>query len=100
MKTTVEKLSFPCEIKDKIKMKVSTGNLNIDFISGHLIKIDKTNLSLEEPHKIIVKNKNYVLLALLYNNNQDKIYLPNYNLEISFTKYVSILNFMNKNSDN
>ncbi len=97
MKTTVEKLSFPCEIKDKIKMKVGTSNLSIDFISGHLVKINKTNLSVEEPHKIIAKNKEGILIALLYNSNQDKIYLPNYNTVISFTKFVSILNFMNKN---
>ena len=94
MKTVITELPFPCEIKNKIKMKVSTGNLEINFLSGHLIKIDNTNISIEEPHRIIVKKDNMVLLAMLY-NNEDKIYLPN-NIIITLTKYISILNSMNK----
>lgn len=95
MKTVITELPFPCEIKNKIKMKVSTGNLEINFLSGHLIKIDNTNISIEEPHRIIVKKDNMILLAMLY-NNEDKIYLPNNNIIITLTKYISILNSMNK----
>ena len=95
MKTTIESLDFPSEIKNKLKMKVSTTNLKIEFISGHIIKFDKTNLSVREPHRIIVSNSNKTLIALLYDDN-DKIYLPNHNAIISFTKYINILNNMNK----
>lgn len=95
MKTTIENLEFPCEIKKKLKMKVSMGNLEVEFIDGHLIKLDKTNLSVQEPHKIIVSNKKNTLVALLY-ENEDKIYLPSENAIISITKYISILNTMNK----
>lgn len=95
MKTVITELPFPCEIKNKIKMKVSTGNLEINFLSGHLIKIDNTNISIEEPHRIIVKKDNMILLAMLY-NNEDKIYLPNNNIIITLTKYISILNSMNR----
>lgn len=95
MKTVITELPFPCEIKNKIKMKVSTGNLEINFLSGHLIKIDNTNISIEEPHQIIVKKDNMVLLAMLY-ENEEKIYLPNNNIIITLTKYISILNYMNK----
>lgn len=95
MKTTIENLEFPCEIKKKLKMKVSMGNLEVEFIDGHLIKFDKTNLSVQEPHKIIVSNKNHTLIALLY-NDEDKIYIPSDNAIISITKYISILNTMNK----
>ena len=95
MKTVITELPFPCEIKNKIKMKVSTGNLEINFLWGHLIKIDNTNISIEQPHRIIVKKDNTVLLAMLY-NNEDKIYLPNNNIIITLTKYISILNSMNK----
>ena len=41
MKTTTENLEFPCEIKKKLKMKVSVGNLEAQFIDGNLIKFDK-----------------------------------------------------------
>lgn len=95
MKTVITELPFPCEIKNKIKMKVSTGNLEINFLSGHLIKIDNTNISIEEPHRIIVKKDNMILFAMLY-NNEDKIYLPNNNIIITLTKYISILNSINK----
>jgi len=95
MKTVITELPFPCEIKNKIKMKVSTGNLEINFLSGHLIKIDNTNISIEELHRIIVKKDNMILFAMFY-NNEDKIYLPNNNIIITLTKYISILNSMNK----
>lgn len=95
MKTTIETLEFPCEIKKKLKMKVSMGNLEVEFIDGHLIKFDKTNLSVQEPYKIIVNNKHHTLIALLY-NAEDKIYIPSDNAIISITKYISILNTMNK----
>lgn len=60
-----------------------------------MIKFDKTNLSVQEPYKIIVNNKHHTLIALLY-NDEDKIYIPSDNAIISITKYISILNTMNK----
>ena len=95
MKTTIESLDFPSEIKNKLKMKVSMANLKIEFLSGHIIKFDKTNLSVQEPHRIIVSNSSQVLIALVY-DNIDKIYLLNHNAIISFTKYINILNNINK----
>ena len=73
MKTTIESLDFPSEIKNKLKMKVSKTNLKLEFIYGHIINFDKTNLSVREPHRIIVSKSNNVLIALLYDDN-DKIY--------------------------
>ena len=95
MKTTIENLEFPSDIKKRLKMKVSTTNLEVEFIDRHLIKFDKTNLSVQEPYKIIVSNKKNTLIALLY-DNEDKIYLPSDNTIISLTKYISLLNTMNK----
>jgi len=46
MKTTIETLEFPCEIKKKLKIKVSMGNLGINYIDGHPIKFDKTKFTL------------------------------------------------------
>lgn len=95
LKTTIETLKFPCEFKKKLKMKASLGNLSINLIDGHLIKINNTNLIITEPHKIIIKNSSTTLIAYLYEDN-DKIYLPVSNAIISFTKFVTILNEMNK----
>ena len=95
MKMTIETLEFPCEFKNKLKMKASLGNLSISFTSGHIIKINNTNLSVTEPYKIIIENNSKILIAYLYEDN-DKIYLPISNAIISFTKFITILNEMNK----
>lgn len=95
MKMTIETLEFPCEFKKKLKMKASLGNLSISFTSGHIIKINNTNLSVTELYKIIIENNSKILIAYLYEDN-DKIYLPISNAIISFTKFITILNEMNK----
>lgn len=95
MKMTIETLEFPCEFKKKLKMKASLGNLSISFTSGHIIKINNTNLSVTEPYKIIIENNSKILIAYLYEDN-DKIYLAISNAIISFTKFITILNEMNK----
>ena len=46
MKATIETLDFPECIKRKLKMKVGTSKLDIKFLSGHIIKFNKTNLSI------------------------------------------------------
>ena len=61
-----------------------------------MIKFNKTNLSIMEPHKIIISNSTVTLVALLY-EDIEKIYLPRENAIISFTKYITIINAMNKN---
>ena len=95
MKITIENLDFPSDVKEKLKMKVSTSNLNFKFLPGHIIKFNNTNLCVKEPHKIITNNSKQILIALLYDDSK-KIYLPSHNAVISFTKYASILNKMNK----
>ncbi len=94
MKTTIETLKFPCEFKKKLKMKVSLGNLSINLIDGHLIKINNTNLSITEPYKIIIKNGSNTLIAYLY-EDIDRIYLPTSNAIISFTKFTQIISEIN-----
>lgn len=73
MKTTIEQLDFPCEIQKKLKMKVSTTNLEIKFLPGHMIKFNQTNLSVREPHRIIASSSKGTLIALLYDNNKKTI---------------------------
>ena len=57
----------------------------------------KTGFTSQAKNCLIAASKkdNMVLLAMLY-NNEDKIYLPNNNIIITLTKYISILNYMNK----
>lgn len=51
---------------DKIKIKTSFTNLSIKFVNNHIIKFNKTNLSVHEQHKIIISNSYNTLIALLY----------------------------------
>lgn len=78
-----------------MKIKASLGNLSIDYIDGHLVKINNTNLSVIEPYKMIIKNSKSTLIAYFYEDN-GKIYLPVSNVIISLTKFTQILNVMNK----
>ncbi len=71
MKTTIENLIFPCEIKNKLKIKGSFGNLDIKYIDGHLIKFDNTNLSVTEPHKIIISNESICLILISYDDDNN-----------------------------
>ena len=95
MKTTIETLTFPWEVIDKIKIKTSFRNLSIRFVNGHIIKFNKTNLSIREPHKIIISNSYNTLVALLYDDT-NKIYIPNDNAVITLSKFIQIINTMNK----
>lgn len=44
-------------------MNVSMRNLDINYMEGHFIKFDKTNLSVQESHKVIDSNKKSTLIA-------------------------------------
>lgn len=93
MKISVEFLPFPSVVKDKIKTKASLKNLSIKYINGHKIIINKTNLSIIEPHKIIISNSYNTLIAYIYEDS-NKIYLPN-NVIITLSKLIEIINTLN-----
>lgn len=87
MKTTIEQLDFPCEIQKKLKMKVSTTNLEIKFLPGHMIKFNQTNLSVREPHRIIASSSKGTLIALLYDNNKKNDLACEIIIELGDKKY-------------
>ena len=72
MKITIENLIFPSELFDSVKFKIALSKLKVKYLAGHIIKIHQTNLSLCDPHKIILNNGEYTLLAYIYNDS-DKI---------------------------
>ena len=62
MKITIEQLEFPLCVKGKITKIPKISRLHLEFINGKNIHFDKTNLSIHEPHKIIISNN----LSCLY----------------------------------
>lgn len=57
MKIIIEHLEFPLSVKDKITKIPKISKLHLSFIYGKNIHFDKTNLSIKEPHKIIISNE-------------------------------------------
>ena len=52
MKITIEHLEFPLSVKEKLMKIPKISKLHIEFVNGKNIHFDKTNLSLNEPHKV------------------------------------------------
>lgn len=74
MKITIEHLEFPLSVKGKITKipKISKiSKLHLDFISGKNIHFDKTNLSIKEPHKIIISNESSCLILISYEDDNN-----------------------------
>lgn len=71
MKITIEHLEFPLSVKDKITKIPKMSKLHLDFISGKNIHFDKTNLSIKEPHKIIISNEPSCLILISYENDNN-----------------------------
>jgi len=71
MKITIEHLEFPLSVKHKITKIPKISKLHLDFISGKNIHFDKTNLSIKEPHKIIISNESSCLILISYEDDNN-----------------------------
>lgn len=71
MKITIEHLEFPLSVKDKITKIPKISKLHLSFISGKNIYFDKTNLSIKEPHKIIIINESICLILISYDDDNN-----------------------------
>lgn len=71
MKITIEQLEFPISVKDKITKIPNISKLDIKFINGKYIHFNNTNISINDPHKIIISNNSYCLILLSYENDNN-----------------------------
>ena len=76
-----EELKIEKELKKKIEFICKYSNVKPTIINGSIRKIDKTNLSYIEPHKIIVKDTTF--LAFNYSN---EIYIKNLSQKIKLSE--------------
>ena len=81
VKIIKEELSFEESLKKKIEFICDFCNTTPEFINGSIRKIDKTNLTYIEPHRIIINNKLY--LAFNYSN---EIYVHNLGKKIKLSE--------------
>lgn len=67
-----QEIDFEKSLKQRLEFICEFCNITPTFIKGSIRKIDKTNLSYIEPHRIIIKGK----IFLVFNYSQD-IYINN-----------------------
>jgi hypothetical protein len=91
MELTEENLEFPCELKEKIIKMINTSRIKVEFVNGRKLIINKTNIAIENPSKIIFSNNTYYLEALLYLGFND-FYVKNFDEPLSLNRLASFVN--------
>ena len=87
-KIITRKIDMEDGLKQRIDLICEFCHTTPKYINGSIRKIDKTNLSYLEPHKIIIKGKTF--LAFNYSND---IYINNLSKRI---KLVELENYIKK----
>ena len=72
MKMIKEELQFEESLKQRLEFICEFSKVTPIFIKGSIRKIDKTNLSYIEPHRVIIKN-----ITLLVFNYSNDVYINN-----------------------
>ena len=81
MKVIKQELQFEETLKQRLEFICEFSKVTPTFINGSIRKIDKTNLSYIEPHKIIVKDTTF----LAFNYSID-IYVGSLNKKIKLVE--------------
>ena len=81
MKIIKQELQFEESLKQRLEFICEFSKVTPTFINGSIRKIDKTNLSYIEPHKIIVKDTTF----LAFNYSTD-IYVGNLSKKIKLVE--------------
>ena len=87
-KIITRKIEMEDGLKQRIDLICEFCHTTPKYINGSIRKIDKTNLSYLEPHRIIIKGKTF--LAFNYSND---IYISNLSKKI---KLVELENYIKK----
>ena len=72
MKIIKEELRFEESLKKRIEFICEFSKITPTFINGSIRKIDKTNISYIEPHRVIIKNTTFLVL-----NYSNDVYISN-----------------------
>ncbi len=90
MKITIEQLEFPISVKDKITKIPNIFKFDIKFVNGKYIHFNNTNISINDPHKIIISNNSYCLILLSYENDNN-FYLKDSLKQITLNEIKNII---------
>lgn len=72
-----EKLQFEESLKQRLEFICEFSKVTPTFVNGSIRKIEKTNLSYIEPHRVIIKNTTF----LVFNYSND-VYILNLSKKI------------------
>ena len=72
MKIIKQELQFEESLKQRIEFICEFSKVNPTFINGSIRKLEKTNISYIEPHRVIIKN----ITFLVFNYSND-VYVSN-----------------------
>ena len=81
MQIIKEELQFEESLKQRLEFICEFSKVTPVFINGSIRKIDKTNLSYVEPHRVIVKN-----ITLLVFNYSNDVYINNLSKKIKLSE--------------
>ena len=81
MQIIKEELQFEESLKQRLEFICEFSKVTPTFINGSIRKIDKTNLSYIEPHRVIIKN-----ITLLVFNYSNDVYINNLSKKIKLSE--------------
>ena len=86
MKIIKQEIQFEESLKQRLEFICEFSKVSPTFIKGSIRKIEKTNLSYIEPHKVIVKN-----ITLLVFNYSNDVYISNLSKKIKLSELETYL---------
>ncbi len=81
MKIIKQEIQFEESLKQRLDFICEFSNVAPTFVNGSIRKIEKTNLSYIEPHRIIIKN----IIFLVFNYSND-VYITNLTKKIKLSE--------------
>lgn len=81
MKIIKEELEFEESLKQRLEFICEFAKVKPKFVNGSIRKIEKTNLSYIEPHRVIIKNTTF----LVFNYSND-VYISNLTKKIKLSE--------------
>ncbi|MBO5102846.1 MAG: hypothetical protein J6C13_02000 [Clostridia bacterium] len=86
MKIIKQELEFEECLKQRLEFICEFAKVNPTFINGSVRKIEKTNISYIEPHRVIIKN----ITFLVFNYSND-VYISNLSKKIKISELETYL---------
>ena len=83
MKITKQELEFEECLKQRLEFICEFSKVTPTFIKGSIRKIERTDISYIEPHRVIIKNNTF----LVFNYSND-VYISNLVKKIKLSEYL------------